>query len=72
MEGELKVLRNGSRVKIGGDIPAIVTGISIRMNDHVTYECSWLDGNQHHCKYLEACEVVAVDSPDLIRVGFLR
>lgn len=53
----LEVIPIGCFVTIGEEIKASVTGICIRENFHVTYECSWWDGNSHVCKWLEQFEV---------------
>lgn len=53
----ITVIPIGEPVLIGGNVPAVVTGITIRSGDHVTYEVSWFDGATHYCQWLESLEV---------------
>jgi hypothetical protein len=67
----MEVFDIGSRVEIGKKIPAIVTGVCIRNNKYVTYECSWWAGDIHHCEWLAADEVCWKDSESArISIGF--
>lgn len=35
----IKIIKCGKTVLVGGEIEAIITGICIRVNNYVTYEC---------------------------------
>jgi hypothetical protein len=47
MEKTMELIGIGSQVILSTDIEAVVTGVSIRGNRYVTYECSWWDGTTH-------------------------
>lgn len=47
----------GSVVYVGKDIPATVTGVNIRANAHVMYECVWWDGRTRNTQWFEEFEV---------------
>lgn len=62
-----------TRVKIAsGTLNAIITGINIRANEVVMYECSWWSGNDRKLEWLNSYEVEAVDEYNAgkIKIGF--
>lgn len=67
---EIEVFQVGCPVTIGEKIKATVTGVCIREKLHVTYECTWWDGNTHNCKWLEQIEVGRHDGSSSVRIGF--
>lgn len=67
---DIELMMVGSPVTVGEKVDATITGISIREKCHVTYECSWWDGNTHNCKWLEQHEVRRRDETAAIRIGF--
>ena len=66
---EIKVFEIGSLVSLSG-IKAVVTGITIRSSNFVTYECSWWDNNAHNCKWLDGIEVEKREDSQMGKVGF--
>ena len=66
---EVEVFKIGSLVSLSG-IKAIVTGITIRSNNFVTYECSWWDNNTHNCKWFDSIEVEKREESLVGKVGF--
>jgi hypothetical protein len=64
----MNVIPCGASVIVGDDIDAIVTGILIR-RERVLYECSWWNGREHKCEYLEECEVLSKNT-ELVAIGF--
>lgn len=67
---EIEVFQVGSPVTIGEKIKATVTGVCIRENCHVTYECVWWDNTVHHCKWLETVEVRRTEESVAVKIGF--
>jgi len=67
---EIEVFQIGCPVTIGEKVKATVTGVCIREKLHVTYECTWWDGNTHHCKWMEQIEVKRHEGSASVRIGF--
>lgn len=67
---QIPLFHVGCRVRIGEDIKATLTGICIRAKYHVTYECSWWDGNAYNSKWLEQFEVEKYAESSSDRIGF--
>jgi uncharacterized protein YodC (DUF2158 family) len=61
----------GSKVFIGekNDIPAVITAIFIKENNHVTYQCSWWKESIHYSEYFEEFELVCADTTRK-KIGF--
>lgn len=68
--GLLEVYLVGQSVWIGKDITATITGIWIRGNNHVSYQCSWWDGRTRKEEWFPDFEVQALPDPQRLRVGF--
>lgn len=51
-------------------VQATVTGVSIRGEGHVAYECAWWDGRKRETAWIEACEVCHDGDPEYVRIGF--
>lgn len=66
----IQVFQVGCSVKIGEKITATVISVCIRAKLHVSYECTWWDGNTHHCKWLEQTEVASHEESRCVRIGF--
>lgn len=51
------------RLETGGEPQkALVTGVTIREGDKLTYEVVWWSGTTRTCVWVEACEVDASES----------
>ena len=67
---DLDVYGVGTEVLIGDHVPAVITAICIRSENHVTYECAWWDGNQRHCDWIESEELAVSTGFESLEVGF--
>lgn len=68
----MDILPIGSKVIIRDDIKAFITGILIRANDHIQYECTYWNGDSRNCAWLEDMEVNPDGAIDKKHVGFLH
>lgn len=69
-KNSLELYKIGSKVKLADDVYGTITGISIRGNNHVTYECAWWNGRSHDSKYFHSSEI-EVTLSDKTRIGFV-
>lgn len=68
----IRVLPVGSRVTLGGDVLASVTGIFIRANDLVWYEVAWWNGLSRQEATVQALEVSPVyEGQERVEIGFV-
>ena len=67
---EIEVMAIGSSVYVRDDIKAKITGISIRGQNSIRYECSWWDGRTHICEWMEEIEVEECEDAMEMRIGF--
>lgn len=65
----IEVYKIGNRVKLTDDVHGTIIGISIRGDNHVTYECSWWNGRSYDSKWFHANEV-EVTMAEKTRIGF--
>lgn len=65
----LELYKIGSKVKLADDVHGIITGITIRGDNHVTYECAWWNGRSHDSKWFHANEI-EVTLSEKVRIGF--
>lgn len=69
---DIEIFRIGSPVRIGKQIPAVVTGATLRAGGRVVHEVAWWDGNTHHSEWLESFLVEQqTDERDTNRIGFV-
>lgn len=66
----INVIRPGFKVIIRQSIEAVITGVLISNDNHVTYECAWWDGNTRHRVWLERFEITDYYRPDQAAIGF--
>lgn len=52
----IDVYKIGSQVKLTNDVYGVITGISIRGDHHVTYECGWWNGRSYDAKWFHPSE----------------
>lgn len=60
----------GTKVKIGDDIPATITGVMFRINDAVSYEVTWWENRAHKTEWLYPSEVTTDGPVETVRMGF--
>ena len=68
----LNLLRVGSKVIIGEDINAIITGINIRDKDYVTYECSWWNNGTNSTGWMLPSEITETKNSSRVKIGFSK
>lgn len=68
--GCLFVLPCGMPVTLALELKGIITAVCIRDDRRVTYEVSWWDKGDHKTAWLEPCEIEAVGSVKLTKIGF--
>jgi uncharacterized protein YodC (DUF2158 family) len=65
----LDVYGIGSQVKLTNDVFGVITGITIRGDNHVTYECGWWNGRSYDSRSFTAKEI-EVTIAEKSRIGF--
>jgi len=65
----LELYRVGSKVKLEDNVFGTITGIMIRGQNYVTYECSWWNGRSHDSKWFHETEL-EVTLSEKTRIGF--
>lgn len=70
MENPLSVFAPGTQVKLGGEVEAMITGISIREKG-IMYECVWWNGRTREEKWVSDLEIDASFKRTL-SIGFHR
>lgn len=65
----VEVFKIGSKVKLTDDVYGVITAVSIRGNNHVTYECGWWNGRSHDNKWFNENEIEVALS-EKTRIGF--
>lgn len=73
VDGDVEVIelyKIGCTILIDENIEAIITGICIKGNYHITYECTWWDGKTRKCEWLEETEIKLHDKTKLSKIGF--
>ncbi len=66
----IEVLPPGTSVKIGGDIDAIVTAISIRGPEYsLSYECQWIDDSVKS-QWIDEIMVQPKEKVEKLKIGF--
>lgn len=68
--GAIIVIAPGSKVRIGDDIPAFVTAVSINATGRVLYNVSWWNGRMHEEKWLECFELHRTEETKTTKIGF--
>lgn len=58
----------GSKVKLHGEIDAIITAVCIR-RAHVTYECAWMSGANRKSEWVEPDEIEHCEAATT-KIGF--
>lgn len=68
----MDAIRPGTKVRIGGEIDGVVTGVMLRAHGPSGYEVSWWSGNSRTLAWFEPFEVTVHDDtdPKPLRVGF--
>ena len=64
------VYKIGSKVKLADDVFGNIVGISIRGDNHITYECGWWNGRSYDTKWFHPSEFT-VTVCDKTRIGFM-
>ena len=59
----------GSQVKLTNDVFGVITGITIRGDNHVTYECGWWNGRSYDSNSFTSKEI-EVTIVEKTRIGF--
>jgi uncharacterized protein YodC (DUF2158 family) len=68
-KNSLELYKIGTRVKLAEDVFATIIGISIRGDNHITYECGWWNGRSYDSKWFHSSEF-EVTLVEKIRIGF--
>jgi len=69
-KNSIEAYKIGSKVKLAEDVHGSVIGISIRGDNHITYECAWWNGRSHDSKWFHSSEIeVAV--AEKTKIGFI-
>lgn len=68
-KNSLEVYKIGSKAKLAEDVYATIVGISIRGDNHVTYECGWWNGRSYDSKWFHSSEIEVTQS-EKTRIGF--
>ena len=66
----VEVYKIGSRVKLAEDVFGNIVGISIRGDNHITYECGWWNGRSYDTKWFHSSEY-EVTLAEKHRIGFV-
>lgn len=66
---KLELHKIGSKAKLAEDVIGTITGISIRGDNHVTYECAWWNGRSHDSKWFDVHEI-EITTSEKLRIGF--
>jgi len=66
----IQILRIGSKVKIGGSIPATILSAQIYAARNVRYEVVYWDGRKRMVEWLQPSEIDADNHGDCAKVGF--
>jgi hypothetical protein len=66
----LKVIAPGTKVRLAGEVPAVVTAVSIREMGLDRYEVAWWSGATRSCAWVEPHEVAAAEDETLV-IGFV-
>lgn len=65
----MDVYKVGSQVKLTNDVYGVITGISIRGDNYVTYECGWWNGRSYDTKWFHDSEF-EVTAAEKNKIGF--
>jgi uncharacterized protein YodC (DUF2158 family) len=65
----IDVYKVGSQVKLTNDVYGVITSISIRGDNHVTYECGWWNGRSYDTKWFHDSEF-EVTIAEKNKIGF--
>jgi uncharacterized protein YodC (DUF2158 family) len=68
-KNSVELYKIGSKVKLTDDVYGIITGISIRGNNYITYECAWWNGRSHDSKWFHENEI-EVTVAEKYKIGF--
>jgi len=71
MSDELRVLAPGCKVKIAGEIAALVVGVWIKEGPNVSYSVVWWDGRQRREEWVTDSEVEPIGQAVRVGVGFV-
>ena len=66
----IDVYKIGSKVKLAEDVFGNITGINIRGDNHITYECGWWNGRSYDAKWFHPSEF-EVTLVEKHRIGFV-
>lgn len=65
------VLPVGTIVKVGGEIDAVITAVSIRgLEFSIAYECQWVSDNALKSQWIDEILVKPEDNPKKLKIGF--
>lgn len=69
-KNSIEVYKVGSKVKLTDDVYGYIVGISIRGDNHITYECSWWNGRSHDSKWFYSGEI-EITVGEKTKIGFI-
>jgi uncharacterized protein YodC (DUF2158 family) len=65
----LELYKIGSKVKLAEDVFGAITGINIRGDNSISYECGWWNGRSYTTQLFSANEIEVTIS-EKTRIGF--
>ena len=68
-KNSLELHKVGSKVKLANDVYGVISGVCIRANNYVTYECSWWNGRSVDNKWFHESEIEVTEN-EKTRIGF--
>lgn len=69
-KNSVELYKIGSKVKLTDDVYGVITGITIRGDNYITYECSWWNGRSYDSKWFHSSEI-SVTTAEKYKIGFV-
>jgi len=66
----LELYKIGSKVQLADDVYGIITGINIRGDNYITYECGWWNGRSYDSKWFHGDEI-EITTNEKTKIGFV-
>lgn len=69
-KNSIELYKIGSKVKLTDDVFGTITGINIKGDNHISYECGWWNGRSYSTQNFASNEI-EVTLVDKTRIGFV-
>jgi hypothetical protein len=66
----VRVIRPGTAVTVGEDVPAVVLQVAVLAAGHVQYQAAWWDGRVRNVDWFDAALVHAPKGTKRLTLGF--